>query len=44
MKRHMIEPHIPGVGGLSAAELKTLAVTSNGVVAKLSGAVRWVQS
>lgn len=44
MKRYVIERHIPGVGGLSAAELKALAVTSNGAVARLSGAVQWVQS
>ena len=44
MKRYVIERHIPGVGRLSPAELKGLAATSNGAVAKLSGTVQWVQS
>jgi Nickel responsive protein SCO4226-like len=44
MKRYLIERHIPGVGGLSQAQLKDLAVTSNDAVAKLSGTVQWVQS
>jgi Nickel responsive protein SCO4226-like len=44
MKRYLIERHIPGVGGLSQAQLKDLAVTSNAAVAKLSGTVQWVQS
>ena len=44
MKRYLIERHIPGVGSLSQAQLKELAATSNGAVAKLSGTVQWVQS
>jgi hypothetical protein len=44
MKRYVIERHIPGVGGLSPAQFKELAVTSNGAVSKLMGAVQWVQS
>jgi len=44
MKRYLIERDIPGVGSLSRAELKDLAATSNGAVAKLSGTVQWVQS
>ena len=44
MKRYLIERHIPGVGGLSQAQFKALAATSNDAVATLSGAVQWVQS
>ena len=44
MKRYLIERHIPGVGSLNRAQLKDLAATSNGAVAKLSGKVQWVQS
>ena len=44
MKRYVIERHIPGVGSLSQAQLKDLAATSNGAVAKLAGTVQWVQS
>jgi len=44
MKRYLIERHIPGVGRLSRAQLKDLAATSNGAVAKLAGKVQWVQS
>jgi hypothetical protein len=44
MKRYVIERHIPGVGGLSRAQFKELAATSNGAVAQLLGAVQWVQS
>lgn len=44
MKRYLIERHIPGVGSLSQTQLKELAATSNGAIAKLSGTVQWVQS
>jgi Nickel responsive protein SCO4226-like len=44
MKRYLIERHIPGVGGLSPGQLKELAASSNAAVAKLGGAVQWVQS
>ena len=44
IKRYLIERHIPGVGSLSGVQLKDLAATSNGAVAKLSGKVQWVQS
>ena len=44
MKRYVIERHIPGVGSLSRTQLKELAATSNGAVAKLTGTVQWVQS
>ena len=44
MKRYLIERSIPGVGSLSPVQLKALAATSNGAVAKLSGKVQWVHS
>lgn len=44
MKRFLIERDIPNVGSLSRAQLKDLAATSNGAIAKLSGKVQWVQS
>lgn len=44
MKRYLIERHIPGVGSLNQAQFRELATTSNAAVAKLSGAVQWVQS
>ena len=40
MKRYLIERDIPGVGSLSRAQLKDLAATSNGAIAKLSGKVQ----
>jgi hypothetical protein len=44
MKRYLIERDIPNVGSLSRAQLRDLAATSNGAIAKLSGKVQWVQS
>jgi hypothetical protein len=44
MKRYLIERDIPNVGKLSRTQLKELAATSNGAIAKLSGKVQWVQS
>ena len=44
MKRFLIERDIPKVGSLSREQLKDLAATSNGAIAKLSGKVQWVQS
>jgi uncharacterized protein DUF4242 len=44
MKRYLIERHIPGVGGLTAAQYKALAATSNAAIGKLAGSVQWVQS
>ena len=44
MKRYVIERHIPGVGSLSAAQLKGLAATSNAAVGKLAGQVQWLHS
>jgi Nickel responsive protein SCO4226-like len=44
MKRYVIEREIPGVGSLNAAQLKDVAVTSNGALAKLGGKVQWVET
>ena len=44
MKRYVIERDIPGVGSLNRAQLKELAATSNGALAKLSGKAQWVHS
>jgi len=44
MKRYVIERDIPGVGALTAEQLKGAATTSNTALAKLSGKVQWVQS
>ena len=44
MKRYVIERHIPGVGSLSPAQLKALAATSNGAVARLAPNVQWIHS
>jgi hypothetical protein len=44
MKRYVIEREVPGIGKLTGPELKEAAGVSNGALAKLSGAVQWVQS
>jgi hypothetical protein len=44
MKRYVIERDIPGVGSLTAEQLKGAAATSNTALAKLGGKVQWVQS
>jgi Protein of unknown function (DUF4242) len=44
MKRYVIERDLPGVGSLSREQLKDVATTSNGALAKLAGKVQWVQS
>ena len=44
MKRYVIERNVPGVGSLDRGQLKDVAVTSNGALAKLAGKVQWVQS
>jgi Protein of unknown function (DUF4242) len=44
MKRYVIEREIPGVGGLSAPELKGAATKSNEALAALGGKVQWVHS
>lgn len=44
MKRYLIERNIPGVGRLTADQLKAAAAKSNEALAKLEGSVQWVQS
>jgi uncharacterized protein DUF4242 len=44
MKRYLIERHIPGVGGLTAAQYRALAATSNAAIGKLAGSVQWAHS
>jgi len=44
MKKYIIERDLPGVGGMSAEELKTAACTSNGVLDTLGPGIQWVQS
>ena len=44
MKGYVIERDLPGVGGLNREQLKDVATTSNGALAKLAGKVQWVQS
>jgi Protein of unknown function (DUF4242) len=44
MKRYVIERNIAGVGQLNCEQLKGAATTSNAALAKLSGAVQWMQS
>jgi hypothetical protein len=44
MKRYVIERSIPGVGKLSAQELKGASATSNDALAKLAGKAQWQQS
>ena len=43
MKRYLIERDIPGVGKLSAEQLKGVAAKSNSVLAKLAPNVQWVE-
>ena len=44
MNRYLIERHIPGVGGLSAAHHKDIAATSNLALAALGGRAQWRRS
>ena len=44
MKRYVIERNMPGVGGMSAADLKGGSAKSNEALAKLGTDVQWVQS
>ncbi len=44
MKKYVIERDIPGVGGLSAEQLKGAAATSNAALAQLGPRVQWVES
>jgi hypothetical protein len=44
MKRYVIERNIPGVGQMSAVQLKDASATSNAALNQLAGKVQWVQS
>src|SRR5215475_5705647 len=44
MKRYLIERDIPGVGNLSAEQLKGVAAKSNSVLAKLAPNIQWLES
>ena len=44
MKRYVIERNVPGIGNMNRAQLKDVAVTSNGALEKLAGKVQWEQS
>ncbi len=44
MKRYVIERNVPGVGQLDGKQLKGVAETSNGALAKLAGKVQWEHS
>lgn len=44
MPKFVIEREIPGAGKLSAAELKGIAQTSCGVLAKMGSQIQWLES
>ena len=44
MKRFLIERDIPGVGNLSAEQLKGVAAKSNSVLARLAPKIQWLES
>jgi hypothetical protein len=44
MKRYLIERDIPGVGNLSAEQLKGVAAKSNSVLARLAPSIQWLES
>ena len=44
MKKYIIERDLPGVGGMSAAELCGAAQTSNAALAELAPRVQWQHS
>ena len=44
MKKYVIERALPGVGGLSAAELCGAAAKSNEALAEIGKDVQWVES
>jgi hypothetical protein len=44
MKRYVIERELPKVGSLDSSGLAAATSTSNDALAKLHGAVQWVQS
>jgi uncharacterized protein DUF4242 len=44
MKRYVIERDIPGIGKMTAEQLKGAAATSNSALAKLAGKAQWEHS
>ena len=44
MRKYIIERSLPGVGGLTAAQLCDAAAKSNGALAELTPYVQWVES
>jgi len=44
MKRFVIEREVPGIGGMTAAELSGAAATSNAALDQLAPAVQWQHS
>ncbi|HEY2471319.1 MAG TPA: DUF4242 domain-containing protein [Terracidiphilus sp.] len=44
MPKYVIEREVPGVGKLSAAELKAISETSCGVLRQLGPEIQWVHS
>ena len=44
MKRFVIERDMPGAGNLSAAQLRAIATTSNGVIADMGPGIQWEHS
>jgi len=44
MRRFVIEREIPGVGQLTASQLKEVASTSNAALAQLGGRAQWIGS
>lgn len=44
MRKYIIERMLPGVGGLSAAQLCEAAAKSNAALAEIGPSVQWVES
>jgi Protein of unknown function (DUF4242) len=44
MKTYVVEREIPGVGGLSPAQLQKASATSNAALAQLPGRIQWNHS
>ena len=44
MPKYVIEREIPGAGKLSPSELKAIAQTSCGVLAKMGSQIQWLES
>lgn len=44
MRRYIVERSIPGIGGLTSAQLCEAAAKSNGALAELTPYVQWVES